>query len=122
MAGENEAEKILGGVEHVAEDIGKGVAKVFTVVDKTAKVLETVVADESTFKPALIATVTGGVKIAGDIAAAVADKGLNWTEDETLVADVEAYFKTTIEAVLVPEVEKLYGDIEADLDAPAATA
>lgn len=121
MAGENEAEKIIGDIGKVGEDIGKGIAKVFTVVDKTAKVLETVVADESAFKPALIAAVTGGVKIASDIAAAVADKGLNWTEDETLVADVEAYFKTTIEGSLVPEVEKLYGDIEADLDAPAAT-
>jgi hypothetical protein len=112
MAEDNIFEKIGTGIETAAVDTVKGIEEAFTIAGKTKKVLDVVVADETTFKPALEAVVTGAVTIGGDLAQVIAAKGTNWVQDEKTVSDIEAYFKTTVLANFVPEVEKLDADIK----------
>jgi hypothetical protein len=97
----------------------KEIGKVFTIIGKADRVLNTVIADQPEIKAALLSTVNGALAIGGDISTAVAAKGLNWTEDAQVVADVEAYFKNTIEGKLVPLIESLYSDIAADIKIPS---
>jgi hypothetical protein len=106
--------------------LAKDIAKVFTIVAKTDKVINTLVADRTEINTMLKAVLNGALAIDGDIATAIAAKGLNWTADTAIVADVEAYFKNVIEAQLIPVVEKVYEDIKADVvttvAAPTASA
>ncbi len=106
--------------------LAKDIAKVFTIVAKTDKVINTLVADRTEINTMLKAVLNGALAIDGDIATAIACKGLNWTADTAIVADVEAYFKNVIEAQLIPVVEKVYEDIKVDVVttvvAPTASA
>ncbi len=100
--------------------LAKDIAKVFTIVAKTDKVINTLVADRTEINTMLKAVLNGALAIGGDIATAIAAKGLNWTADTALVADVEAYFKNVIEAQLIPLVEKVYEEIKVDVVTPVA--
>jgi len=106
-------------MEKVGEDIAKagvavahGLREVFSIADKTVKVLSAVVKDEGTLKPVLISATQAAFSIAESIVKVEQEKGLNWADDTALLAQVEAFFKTTIEGMLVPAVEKVYGDLE----------
>jgi hypothetical protein len=90
----------------------KDIAKVFTIVAKTDKVIDTLVADRTEINTVLKAVLNGALAIDGDIATAVAAKGLDWTADTAIVTDVNAYFKNVIEAQLIPLVEKIYDNIK----------
>ena len=105
---EKVGEAVVKAGKVVAEDLGK----VFGVADKIVKVLGTMVKDEAALKPALIAATEQAAAIAASMAKVEAEKGLNWTDDAALLSQVETYFKTTIEGVLVPAVEKVYGDLK----------
>ena len=98
--------------------LAKDIAKVFTIVAKTDKVIDTLVADRTEINTMLKAVLNGALAIDGDIATAIAAKGLNWTADTAIVADVEAYFKNVIEAQLIPLVEKVYEEIKVDVVTP----
>lgn len=102
--------------------LAKEIGKVFTIIGKADKVLNTVIIDEPQIKAALLATVNGALAVGGDISTAIAAKGLNWAEDTQVVSDVESYFKNTIEGQLVPLIEKLYADIAADVKITATVA
>jgi hypothetical protein len=92
--------------------LAKDIAKVFTIVAKTDKVIDTLVADRTEINTVLKAVLNGALAIDGDIATAVAAKGLDWTADTAIVTDVNAYFKNVIEAQLIPLVEKIYDNIK----------
>ena len=98
--------------------LAKDIAKVFTIVAKTDKVVNTLVADRTEINTVLKAVLNGALAIDGDIAMAVAAKGLDWTADTAIVADVNAFFKNVIEAQLIPLVEKIYDDIKVDVVTP----
>ena len=98
--------------------LAKDIAKVFTIVAKTDKVVDTLVADRIEINTVLKAVLNGALAIDGDIATAVAAKGLSWTADTAIVADVNAFFKNVIEAQLIPLVEKVYNDIQVDVITP----
>ena len=100
--------------------LAKDIAKVFTIVAKTDKVVDTLVADRTEINTVLKAVLNGALAIDGDIATAVAAKGLDWTADTAIVADVNAYFKNVIEAQLIPLVEKVYDNIKVDVITPPA--
>jgi hypothetical protein len=106
--------------------LAKDIAKVFTIVAKTDKVINTLAADRTKINTMLKAVLNGALAIDGDIATVIATEGLNWTADTAIVADVEAYFKNVIEAQLIPVVEKVYEDIKVDVvttvAAPTASA
>jgi hypothetical protein len=91
---------ILKDVAESPVFLAKEVGKIFTIIGK---------ADN------------GALAVSGDISTAIAAKGLNWTADTQVVADVEAYFKNTIEGQLVPLIEKLYADIAVDIKTPVAS-
>jgi hypothetical protein len=101
--------------------LAKDIAKVFTIVAKTDKVINTLVADRTEINTMLKAVLNGALAIDGDIATAIAAKGLNWTADTAIVADVTAFFKNVIEAQLIPLVEKVYEDIKVDVVTPPTT-
>jgi hypothetical protein len=112
---------ILKDVAESPVFLAKEVGKIFTIIGKADKVLNTVIADQPEIKTALLNTVNGALAVSGDISTAIAAKGLNWTADTQVVADVEAYFKNTIEGQLVPLIEKLYADIAVDIKTPVAS-
>jgi hypothetical protein len=101
--------------------LAKDIAKVFTIVAKTDKVINTLAADRTKINTMLKAVLNGALAIDGDIATVIATEGLNWTADTAIVADVEAYFKNVIEAQLIPVVEKVYEDIKVDVVTTVAT-
>jgi hypothetical protein len=103
-------------------EVAKAAVKVFSILDKTEKVVDAVIKDEGPIKQVLQDVLKGALVTSADITAAIAGKGLNWTADTALVAQVEAYFKNTIEGELVPVVEKVYGDITTAAAAPAPLA
>jgi hypothetical protein len=112
---------ILKDVAESPVIIAKKIGEVFTIIGKADKVLSTVITEQPEIKLALLSTVNGALAIGGDISTAIAAKGLNWTADTQVVADVEAYFKNTIEGQLVPLIEKLYADIAVDIKTPVAS-
>jgi len=95
--------------------LAKDIAKVFTIVAKTDKVVDTLVADRTEINTVLKAVLNGALAIDGDIATAFVAKGLDWTADTAIVADVNAFFKNVIEAQLIPLVEKIYDNIKVDV-------
>jgi len=111
---------ILKDVVESPAVLAKDIAKVFTVVAKTDKVIDTLVADRTEINITLKAVLNGALAINGDLATAITAKGLNWTADTALIADIEAYFKNVIEAQLIPVVEKVYADIKVDVVTPVA--
>lgn len=121
----NEIEKIGDDVVHGVDTVAKDIGKVLGIVEKTAKVADAFIKDEATLKPAITQTLEAAADIMGEIAKVVAEKGISWTDDAALVSQVETFFKTTVEGILVPAVEKAYEDISAAAGAspapPAAT-
>lgn len=118
--------------EKVAEDIGEGiktaavdtvheVEKIVGIVDKTDKVLHTVIDDSSKLKQPAITVAKAAVALQTQFAAVIAEKGLDWTQDTDLIAAVKAFIETDVEAIFIPAIEEVYGDIEADLS-PATPA
>lgn len=108
------------GIGTVAIDLEKGIARIFTVIDKTEKVLVTVVENESSFKTVLISECTQAVSLASEIASVLAEKGLNLEDDLDLLTKVKAFF-TGVTTTFIPAVETIYGQIEADVTSPATT-
>lgn len=124
---EEVVDKVGEGIKDGAEAVVHAVEKVVGIVDKTDKVLHTVVLDSSELKDPLIQVGKAAVALQGEFAAVIAAKGADWPLDEDLVVKIKAFFETDVEAIFIPAVEKVYGDIETDLDAsspasPAAAA
>ena len=110
----------MNKIETIGEDVLHGVEKVFSVVDKTGKVVESLIHNESTLKPVLVRSIQDAVALAGEVDTCITEKGLNLADDQKLLTAIKAYFDE-IKATLIPEVEKVYGEIEADVTAAPAT-
>jgi hypothetical protein len=100
---------VLHVIEAPFEDIGK-----------IAAILKTGVADEPEVKAGVVQLVSLGEKAFGDGSTAVAGKGLNIFADEATIADIQA-FGTYFTSTFIPMVKNVYGEVVADLNAPAVT-
>jgi hypothetical protein len=103
-----------GSVLHVIE-------APFEDIGKIAAILKTGVAEQPEVKAALVQLVNLGEKAFGDGATAVSAKGLNIFADQATLGDIQA-FGTYFTGTFVPLVKKVYGEVAADLNQPAAPA
>lgn len=102
------------GVEAVGKDIAHVIVEAVEYPAKAAKVMATVTKNYPSLKPTLTTVVTSGAKIGADLVGVIAAKGVSWTDDIALVADVEAFFKFITKTV-TPEVEAIYGELNKDV-------
>lgn len=118
MANEFEkvAEDVGHGIAKGAEAVAHGIEKAVGIVDKTDKVLHTVIDDSSKLKQPAITVAKAAVALQVQFAAVIAAKGLDWTADTDLVASVKAFIETDVEAIFIPAIEEVYGDIQADIE------
>lgn len=112
--GDNVFQKIGHGIETVGKDIGHVIVEGIEFPDKAAKVINTVVKDVPQFKAELLTLITDGKSVLVDAMDAASAKGLNWTEDLSIIAAIEAfaaYFKNTF----LPAVEAAYNEVNTDV-------
>lgn len=109
-----------------AEDVAKGVEKgvEYAIIhpieacEKAVEVFETIIKDSPAAKTAVQGLIQAGAKAEGDIATAIADKGLDIPVDIAAVTDAESffgYFKNTF----LPEILDVYKDLQSDVSGSA---
>ena len=106
-------------LETIGKDVLKAVTKPFTFLAKTEKVLDTVITDQPVLKTLLTQTVVKSEQIAVDGLAAGGSKGMNLVADAQVLNDAEQFF-VWFKNTVVPEIEKVYGEISTDVKAPVA--
>lgn len=107
-------------IEHGIEKVGEDIADVITGAEKVEKVIATLIENESAFKTVLISEVSQMVSLASQVAKVVSEKGLAFSDDETLMSSIQTFF-AGIKTTFIPEVEKIYGEISTDVITPVTT-
>lgn len=107
--------KFVEGLETVGKDIVKAVEAPVVLLVKAEKVIETAIKDQPALKSAVTTVVKDAVAISAKVAAVVGEKGLNLADDEALLEEIKQFFLADIETGLIPVVEKVYGEVKADL-------
>ena len=115
----NEIEKIGEDVVHGVETAAKDVAEAVVVLPKAVRALDTIIKEEGPAKAELKTFIGLCKKVDTDVTEDVSEHGFNLADDELTLADANAafaYFRST----LLPELEKVVGEVEADVEAPVA--
>jgi hypothetical protein len=105
-----------------AVDIGKDVAKGVDVaivqpiefVVKAEKVISTAVKDQPIVRDAVMALVKQATTVIDDFKTDVSDGLINLSADEQTLKDAEAFFNW-FKSTFIPTIEKVYGDVSADV-------
>jgi hypothetical protein len=109
---------LLEGIEHVGEDIAKGIEWPFKHAAKLAALIGDGLRDAPAVKHAIIQLVQKAEGLSPDFVAAVTADGLNLGADLKCLVAAQGffvYFKTTF----LPVVEKAYADLKKDMSTPA---
>lgn len=114
---ENVFEKIGHGIKVGAEDVVHGVEDVVAFLPKAAKVLGTAIKDDPQVKAQVLELVKQAEAVIADTALAASEKGINLTQDAKALGDAEAFF-TWFKSSFIPFVERVYGELKADVTAP----
>jgi hypothetical protein len=110
----NPLEAIGHGLKVAGEDVAHVAVEIVEFLPKASAVIANAIKDEPTVKQAVLDLVKNAEQVFADGAIAVAGKGVDLVSDAKVLADAEAffgYFKTEF----VPLIEKLYGEVKADL-------
>lgn len=107
-------ETFVEKIEHVGEDIAKAVEYPILFAEKAEKVIGTAIKNDPAVKAILLSLVTQAESVAKLTAADVAEKGLNFADDEATLAAVEAFF-TYVKVTVIPGIEAIYGQIKVDV-------
>lgn len=118
---ENVFEEIGHGVKVAAEDTAHIVKEAVLFPAKAIAVVDTCISDYPELKPVFTQLVTEGSTIAGDVAKDYSEKGLDLADDEATLSAVKAFF-TYFTGTVIPAIEKVYGQLNADVSTPAAAA
>jgi len=105
---------VLHEVEHVGEEIVKGIEFPFKFAAKAEKVLATIITDDPAARTVLTALVQKCEAIGADTLKDIGEKGLNLQDDASTIAAIQAlgsYIKDTV----VPFIEQVYGQVAADV-------
>jgi len=114
----NIAETIAHGIKIGAEDVAHAAEEVVGAIPKVISVLGTALRDEPAVKSAVVDLVKEFGTLTADGALAVAAKGADLTEDAAMVS-ASVQFLTYFKDTFVPVVEKLFGEVKADIVATA---
>jgi hypothetical protein len=107
-------EKLFKGAEKVAEAPLQAFQKLKTIFEQVEE-------DTPELKAALLGFTQKAEAVGGDLVVDTSADGLNVQADmQTLAAaaDLIAYFRS----IVLPVIEKIYGQVKADVSAPAAPA
>lgn len=110
------ANKFVTGLETVGKDVLKVIEAPVAFIVKTEKVIETIVADKADAKAILSALVSKAEAIGADGAKDLVQKGLNPIDDLATLQAIED-LATYVKTVVVPFVEKVYGEVDQDVAA-----
>jgi hypothetical protein len=118
----NPFEVIGHGIQQGVEDVGKGIVKGVDVVIvqpiqfamHAEKVLSTALKDQPIVRDAVIALVNQATTVINDFKTDVSDGFINLRADEKTLKDAEAFFNW-FKSTFIPTVEKVYGDVIADV-------
>jgi hypothetical protein len=121
----NAFEQDLAKVGKVAVGIvdGEYILDGVKYLGKAAAVFATAIKDQPALKTALTTVAKDGAKIVGELGSVIAEKGINWTDDQALVSQVTAFLVSDLNGMLFPLIEKIFGELKTDVVAtPAAPA
>lgn len=118
---ENPFEVIGHDAKVVAVDVKNVVVKAVEFPAAGIKVIETCVKDYGALKPILKTIVSDGVTVGAAVASAVAEKGLNWTDDVAAAHSAATFFQYFM-STFVPQIKAIYSQIEVDEANPTQAA
>lgn len=109
------AAQVVGhDIKVAAIDTEKAVVKTVEFLPHAIKLLDTAIADQPQVKQAVVDLIKQAGVVTGDVTIDITDKGINLVADLQTLKDIVAffdYFKST----WVPLIEKIYGEVKADL-------
>lgn len=104
----------INAIEHVAEDVVKGIEYPFSHLAQAIKVISTAIKDQPEIKNAVVILIEKCDAIGVDAMKDIGEKGLNLSDDldtARKIADLGDYLKTSF----FPLVVKVFGEIKADV-------
>jgi hypothetical protein len=118
----NPLEAIGHGIKVGVADVGKGVAKGIDVAIvqpiqsavKAEKVIASAIKDQPIVRDAVVTLVNQATTVINDFKANASDGFINLRADEQTLKDAEAFFNW-FKSSFIPTMEKVYGDISADV-------
>jgi len=118
----NPLEAIGHGIETGVKDVGKVVVKGVDVAIvqpiefavKAEKVISTAIKDQPIVRDAVTALVKQATTVVNDFKTDVSDGFINLRQDEKTLQDAEAFFNW-FKSTFIPQIEKVYGDLSADV-------
>jgi hypothetical protein len=119
---DNPLKAIGHGIETGVKDVGKAVVKGVDVAIvqpiefavKAEKVISTAVKDQPVVRDAVTALVKQATTVIDDFKADVNDGLFNLRQDEKTIQDAEAFFNW-FKSTFIPQIEKVYGDLSAEV-------
>ena len=112
--------KVLGFFVEAGQAIVKGVSVVGSVASKVTSIFNAGVKLEPEAQKLIVTLVEDAETIVPPILAAVAARGISWTEDAAVVAGVEKLAQNF--AAALPEAKQLITDFESAIDLKAQAA
>jgi hypothetical protein len=119
---DNPLEAIGHGIKVGVVDAGKGIAKGVDVAIvqpiefavHAEKVIATAVKDQPIVRDAITALIKQATAVVNDFKTDIGDVFIDLKADEQTLKDAEAFFNW-FKASFIPAIEKVYGDISADV-------
>lgn len=112
---------LLQGIEHVGEEIAKGIEWPFKHAAKLAALIGDGLKDTPAVKTAIVQLVQKAEGVSPDFAAAITGDGLNIGADLKCLGDVQTFF-LYFKGTFLPVIEKAYADLKKDIADPETPA
>lgn len=110
----NVFEEVGHGLKVAAVDTEHAIVDAVEFLPKAEKVIASAIKDQPQIKDAVIELVKQAEGVIGDVAGAVATKGIDLASDAKALADAEAFF-SYFESIWIPLIEQVYKEVAADI-------